>query len=461
MIAIFILDLIAPLGFAIGVSYLIPIAFLIKLSKPYWEFRGAVLASILVVFGFVLKDGANSSWMVYCNRGLSLLAIWVTAIGVAKFQQSVIDAQKIQAQSEKHFRNLVEGIHDYSIILLDAEGIITIWNKGAEEIHGFKKEEIQGQSFSKLFLEEDLKIGKPQDILNRVKEEGTVRYQDWRRTKNGTKFWAMSTVTAIYDEGGTCKGFTKMVRDMSQAKALQEEKQQYVDQLEIKNKELEQFTYIASHDLQEPLRTISSFAELIHKTEKDNLSALGRKSLGFVIQGSARMSTLIKGLLDYSRIGRNPILEEVNLNQLVLDVLEDMQLTIKESKAKISLGNLPTIHAFKIEVRLLFQNLISNAIKFCPKTRSPIVEIGAKQIPLGWELFVQDNGIGIEDNHLSRIFTIFQRLNVRDEFEGTGIGLSHCKKIVDLHGGKIWVESIPDNGSRFYFILPEKRNHEI
>jgi signal transduction histidine kinase len=227
-------------------------------------------------------------------------------------------------------------------------------------------------------------------------------------------------------------------------------------QLLQKNKELEQFAYVASHDLQEPLRTISGFVELLQQQYHDRLDKNADKYLNYIIQSSDRMKVLISDLLEYSRIGKKKEIQFVDCNELVRNVLQDLGKAIEENQADIRVEKLPVIDAYPTEMKQLFQNLIINAIKFRRKGTPPQITISARKIKQSWTFAVQDNGIGISKEHRERIFIIFQRLHTRSEYEGSGIGLAHCKKIVELHGGKIWVESQSGIGSTFYFIIPEK-----
>lgn len=229
-------------------------------------------------------------------------------------------------------------------------------------------------------------------------------------------------------------------------------------ELEQKNKELEQFAYVASHDLQEPLRTTSSFSELLQRQYKGKLDEKADKYLTFINQSSDRMKVLIQDLLDYSRIGRKKELEQVDCNIILKEVLADIDVAIKETQAEINFCRLPVIKGSATEIKQLFQNLIINAIKFRRENESPVINICARKKNRYWEFSCRDNGIGISDEHSERIFIIFQRLHTRSEYEGSGIGLAHCKKIVEMHGGKIWLESEPSCGSTFYFTIPEKNN---
>jgi len=245
----------------------------------------------------------------------------------------------------------------------------------------------------------------------------------------------------------------------SQHKAIK--KQQSL--LKAKNKELEQFAYIASHDLQEPLNTISSFIDLINYEYGESFDEDGRESLGFIKEASVRMKKLIDALLQYSRLGRGSEMVVVKPNTLLVELQNDLKTMIETAKAKITIDALPAVTANEVELRLLFQNLISNGIKFSKANTLPEISISGKKIHLEDEpnkefvqFKIEDNGIGIPKKHQNRIFGIFQRLHSRDEFKGAGIGLAHCKKIVESHGGKIWLESTVDEGTTFYFAIPNK-----
>lgn len=249
---------------------------------------------------------------------------------------------------------------------------------------------------------------------------------------------------------------SELEREVAERKLAQEQVEHHLEKLAKANEELQQFSYIASHDLQEPLRTVKSFVELLEKNYSDRLDGNGQSALRFIIQSSTRMQELIYGLLNYSRIGVDSARGHVDLNRLLAEVREDLAAKIAEKRATLEFAAMPTLCVQATEIRQLFQNLVSNGLKFSRPDTPPVVKISAKQVEGGWQFAVQDNGIGIEEQLRSRIFLIFQRLHRRDEIEGTGIGLAHCKKIVELHGGRIWVESAPDGGSIFYFTIMDE-----
>ncbi len=233
------------------------------------------------------------------------------------------------------------------------------------------------------------------------------------------------------------------------------------EELSQKNEDLEQFAYIASHDLQEPLNTISSFIGLIRSDYSAQFDDLGNQSLEFIEEASERMAKLINVLLEYSRIGKTRSFTEVDCNKLVQDLEKDIYALIKRKNATITYSNLPTLMGSEIELRLLFQNLITNALKFCAEDTSPTLHIEVSETASlenpnekMWQFSFKDNGIGIRKDHQERIFSIFQRLHTTDQYKGTGIGLAHCKKIVGIHKGNIWVTSKINEGSTFYFTIP-------
>jgi signal transduction histidine kinase len=227
-------------------------------------------------------------------------------------------------------------------------------------------------------------------------------------------------------------------------------------ELQSKNKEIEQFAFVASHDLQEPLRTISTFTSLLAAKVKDNSDPKIQEYSQTVMAGTKRMSALIYDLLEYSRIGKDARKTRIDCNKLVKEVLSDMDTALKDNHAKIVVGDLPTVTGYGY-LKSLFQNLLSNALKFQSKEQRPEVSINASDDGRDHIFKIRDNGIGIEKDFQERIFLMFQRLHARTEYPGTGIGLAHCKKIVELHGGKIWVESEPGKGSIFVFTIPKSK----
>jgi len=220
-----------------------------------------------------------------------------------------------------------------------------------------------------------------------------------------------------------------------------------------KNRELERFTSIASHDLQEPLRTIGNMTQLISRKYATNFDDQGKKILDYVTHATARMTVMIKGLLEFSRIGNKRETEKVDCHEVLQNIVLDFDATLKASKGTITFHQLPAVKGNPVELRILFQNLISNGLKFRKKDEPPTIEVSAKDNNTYVEFCIKDNGIGIDEADFEKIFFIFQRLNPVEQYEGTGLGLAYCRKIVELHGGKIWLNSVKGIGSSFHFTL--------
>ncbi len=231
-----------------------------------------------------------------------------------------------------------------------------------------------------------------------------------------------------------------------------------------KNAQLEEFTYIASHDLREPLRAINNLTNYLSTQQNDSFDERTSTSIQYLGELSSRMSKLVVGLMNFARIGRSNKIEEVNCNQLVTDVLKNLEVAIEESKASFKIETLPTLQGYEMELSQLFQNLISNAIKYRKKEIPVLIEIKVDSKPNSFEFSIRDNGIGVAPKHTRKIFQMFQRLHSRKTYEGIGIGLAHCKRIVELHNGEIWVESEEGIGSTFLFTIintnTQAQNHE-
>jgi signal transduction histidine kinase len=244
-----------------------------------------------------------------------------------------------------------------------------------------------------------------------------------------------------------------VLRDVTESRELEEKLKYHADELMASNEELQHFAYAATHDLQEPARMVASYLALLGKRNEGKLDKESLEFMAFATDGANRMARLLNDLLEYSKFGTNTLpIAEADCNQIVADVLRNLKLQIEESNASIEKGSLPKIKGSREQLSQLFQNLISNGIKFRRKD-APLMRISAKQQGTQWLFKVEDNGIGIKHEHKERIFQIFQRLHPHDEYEGTGMGLAICKKVVNRHGGEIWMESEPGTGTTFFFTL--------
>jgi PAS domain S-box-containing protein len=374
-----------------------------------------------------------------------------------------------QASAENN-RLILETITDEAIYLLDTSGRILSRNGGTSKIHGYLTSDTINKNFSILYSPNEVKSGKPSCHLVNAEAQGKFEEEANRLRKDGTAFWASVAIFAILDETGNPMGFIKRVRDISrlrddavallEARAMLEAqvKERTLDLLRS-NSELEQFAYIASHDLQTPLRHISSFVQLLtSKIRNTNaLDAKAEKWIEYILNGTKQMKSLITDLLSYSRIGRVDIqVEEIDIEKLLKQVMDELREPIRTANAKIVYSEIPKIFGIKSQILQLFQNLVENSIKFKKPHIDPIVTICCKDHGEFWRFLVTDNGIGINSKYSERIFLMFHRLHTAEEYPGTGIGLSICKKIVEFHGGKIGLDSDESEGAIFSFILPKK-----
>jgi len=271
-------------------------------------------------------------------------------------------------------------------------------------------------------------------------------------TRDGGRVPILKSVVPVVldDEEVLLEGFI----DISERKRAEEELKRTAAELARSNAELEQFAYVASHDLQEPLRMVGSYAQLLEKRYKGKLDSDADDYIGFIVDGATRMRALINDLLAYSRVGtRGKTFEAIDCEAVFGRVIGNLEMAIEETNAVVTRDRLPTVMGDELQLSQVFQNLVGNAIKFHGEDR-PLVHASSEQRGVEWVFSVRDNGIGVAPEHAERIFVIFQRLHGRGEYPGTGIGLAICKKIVERHGGKIWVESQPGKGSTFYFTLP-------
>ncbi|XOV91682.1 MAG: PAS domain S-box protein [Bacteroidota bacterium] len=393
----------------------------------------------------------------YVNINLSPLKIGKKNL-VAAFVKDVT----IKENLEQRFHKMVGEIQDYSIVFLDAKGEITNWNKGVERILGYSEDELISKNYKLFFSASDQGNLKPEMLLEKAAINGRAEHEGWLLKKDGNLFWASVILTAIYDNRNKVLGFSKVTRDLTERMKSEQMVKSQAEELQVKNKELENFTYIASHDLQEPLSTVTSMIELIRDENEFQFSQDTEEYFSFIEEAVDRMRNLIKGLLNYSRLGRNRELVTVNLQDMIDDVQVDLSNRIKDRKAIIEIVDpLPDIQAFAVELRLLFQNIIGNALKFISPERKAHIKIYTKEYGSYWKFAIEDNGIGIKKNYLSKIFVIFQRLNDKSLYEGDGIGLAHCKKIVDIHEGNIWAESEFGNGTTFYFTISKNLKSSI
>jgi PAS domain S-box-containing protein len=481
-------------------------------------------------------------------------------------------------ESEESYRLLLDGIKDYSIFMMDPRGQIVSWNAGAERIKGYTADQIVGHNFSCFFPPEDIERGRPEEVLRTTAAYGRHEEQGMRVRKDGSRFLARVTFTALRDPNGHLRGFSEFSHDLSESKEAEAkyrglleaapdamvvvnrggeivllnvsaEKQfgysrdellgqkvtniipkgfaerliadgtrtaaealaqqigtgieligrrkdgsdfpieimlsplesaegilvtaairniterkkseerlvKTVGELKRSNDELQQFAYVASHDLQEPLRMVASYTQLLAKRYKGRLDSDADEFIAYAVDGSSRMQRLIQDLLAYSRAGTNgKVLREISSEEKFKEALTNLRAAIEESGAIVTHDSLPAVTTDGTQLTQIFQNLVGNAIKYRSAAVPHVHVSAAKNGGSEWIFSVRDNGLGIDPLYFERIFLLFQRLHGQKEFKGTGIGLAICKKMLEQLGGRIWVESLPAKGSTFFFTLPER-----
>ncbi|MFD0993983.1 PAS domain-containing sensor histidine kinase [Tenacibaculum geojense] len=364
-------------------------------------------------------------------------------------RSSLFDITEIK-NLEYKFSALLESAPD-AILIVNNKAEIIISNKQAQHLFKYKKEELLGLKTAQLIHKKHRRnienyFAKPHKNLTHFKQELHGL------NKDEIEFPIEITVNPIKTFEGPL--IIIAIRDISERKKLQKEQEIFNKVLQNKNKELEQFVFIASHDLQEPLRTVHDFSNLLNEKYAEQLDEEANIYLNFILSANERMKSLITGLLNYGLLGKKEQKITVDCNEIINQVIDDLGSALQNTNAIFQYEKLPNINCYATELRLLFQNLISNALKFRKQNVSPIIKISAEKKQDHWLFCVEDNGIGISEKHKDKIFIIFQRLHNREDFEGIGIGLAHCKKIVALHEGEIWVESKEGKGSAFYFTIP-------
>lgn len=375
-------------------------------------------------------------------------------IGSFRDVSDTVKAEEKLKISEAKFRSIYENFEDvYYKTKLD--GTIIDLSPSFERNFKMKRSEGIGKSTSDFYYNQD----DHKRAIKLLRKNGHIsdfnaQYVDG---EGNVLFFSVNT-RIVHDSNGKPIFVEGTMRDVNERSIMQEEMLAKNRTLEFQNTELEQFAYIASHDLQEPLITVIHCIQMLQEELNENLDEDQKQYLQFINSSTARMQLLVKGLLDYSRIGKERKNNCIDCNEIVANVLADMDVSLKESNAFIECENLPVIEGYTTEIRQLFQNMISNANKYRKKDRQPKIKITAVKEENNWLFSIQDNGIGIEEQNKDKIFVIFKRLHNRNEYQGTGIGLSHCKKIVEHHNGKIWVESNYNKGSTFKWTLPVELN---
>ncbi|HZG42276.1 MAG TPA: ATP-binding protein, partial [Longimicrobium sp.] len=364
-------------------------------------------------------------------------------------------AEEALRLSEAKFAGIIS-ISSDAIVSIDEDQRIVFYNQGAEQTFGYTAEQVMGERVEMLIPEPHRadhaarvrEFGDSPVVARRMGERGQISGCRW----SGEVFPADASISKLEVDGKRL--YTAVLRDVTERVRAEDALARQAQELARSNADLEQFAYVASHDLQEPLRMVASYTQLLARRYRDKLDDDAHEFIGYAVDGVTRMQALIGDLLAYSRVGKGggPV-ERADLEAVFQRTLDVLRTAIEESGAQVTSGPLPTVAADPVQMGQVLQNLVGNGLKF-RGAEPPRVHVSAERRGDGWLVSVRDNGIGIAPEYAQRIFVIFQRLHTRAEYAGTGIGLAICKKIVERHGGRIWVESAEGQGSTFYFTLP-------
>ena len=371
-----------------------------------------------------------------------------------RIQNEELNTSRVKLErTQARYLNLFEMAPD-GYIVTDSIGTIQEVNRMAVRLFARPVAELIGQSISSLLTASEMNAyyGLLADLIT-----GTTP-PSWEvelRPREGPPFWSAITTAASRNEKGEIVDLRWLIRDVTQRKEAESALNRAALELERSNKDLEQFAYVASHDLQEPLRAVTGFLKLLRDRHKGSLDAKADEYIGVALDGASRMSSMIAELLAYSRVGSQGTLQApVEFDRVVNHARANLQTAINECGAIITQDPLPSANGDAAQMSQVFQNLLGNALKFRSESRTPEIHVGARREGSFWIFHVRDNGIGIDPRYLDKLFQLFQRLHNRQKYSGFGIGLAVCKKIIERHGGRIWVESTPEVGSTVFFTLP-------
>ncbi len=412
-------------------------------------------------------DGLSMQVKIYLSGLLVLVSLFCLYVLQSSAHSRRLRSQLLETRedlisttvSKSYVDNILKSMAE-TLMVIDRDGTIQRVNEAAISLLGYERVELVGRSAGDVFEE-------GADVLSLFKQSGPndlIRTIDTSVvTKDGRLVPVSLSGSVMRDDDGEIQGMVCVAQDITERKRTQEMLERQAKELARSNSELEQFAWVASHDLQEPLRMVASYTQLLSKRYKGKLDTDADEFIAFAVDGAARMRRLINALLELSRVGsRGKDFEATDCEAVYDRTLANLQELVEDSGALVTHDRLPTVLGDETQLGQLFQNLIANAIKF-RSDEQLTVHVAAEQRNGHWEFRVRDNGIGIDPEYAERIFVVFQRLHGKGDRPGTGIGLSICKKIVELHGGRIWVESLPGEGATFHFTLPvneEKSSHE-
>jgi PAS domain S-box-containing protein len=367
-----------------------------------------------------------------------------TLIGSSRISRDLTETKRAE-RGNRLLAAIVESSDD-AIISKDLNGIVTSWNGSAERLFGYTAEEMIGQPITMIMPPD--RIAEEPQILARIRSgERVDHYETVRQRKDGTLLDISLTISPVRDSNGTVIGASKTARDITERKRVD-------TAIRRINRNLEQFSFSVSHDLQEPLRNIKLYSELLTQRFGEKLGDEALELLGYLQTGATRMEMLVRDLLAYTRVSNiEAVQEATDANAELAEALESLGNAITESGAVVTSDPLPCVPMHGSHLRQVFQNLVGNAIKYRRPEQTPEVHVSAFQQRGCYTFSVRDTGIGIEPQYSETIFKLFKRLHTDEEYAGTGLGLAICQRIVEQYEGRIWVESEPGKGSTFYFTI--------
>jgi PAS domain S-box-containing protein len=424
-------------------------------QKVMESIRGVIISGENNWFEEYRYKKGNGDYAYVVNKGVVIRDSKGYALRMIGAMQDVTkqkENEKKLIEATQKITNTLESIQD-GFYALDKDFTVIYWNNEAERLTGRKREDILGKNLWEIFRKTNSRRT-VKEFEFAIENQKPVRFVEFSKVSNK---W-LEIIAYPSDIGLTV--YFKDIDDRKKAELklikINEELKAHAKELAISNEELEQFAYIASHDLQEPLRMVTSFLSQLEKKYSEILDEKGRKYIHFAVDGAKRMRLIILDLLEFSRVGKTEdSLELVDLNAILEEIKFLYRKKIEEKGATINYATLPAINFYKAPIRQVLQNLISNALKYSRENEKPVINITVTESKTLWKVEVEDNGIGIEEEYFNKIFIIFQRLHNKDEYSGTGMGLAITKKIIENIGGQIWLKSTEGKGTTFYFTIPK------
>lgn len=459
-LAVFSIDCLMPANGGLAMLYVLPMSVTLGSRRRELLISISLLSVLLTVVGFFVGVPRVAAADELIQRGAALIAMgliawvgWQLVESVETTEQLRIDSclRQVAEEAATFFRSMVDHV-PIGISRTDLSGRFVYVNDEFCKMFGTSADELLGKTTNDVVPQ--FSTDRSGSINRRVLEQVRPEVRIERITHGEVEQFMKVIRTPVNDAQEQVIGVQAIWLDVTELQQAQNRLERYAQNLERSNVDLQQFAYVASHDLQEPLRAVSSYCQLIEKHYSGQLDERAMRWLQFVVSGAQRMQTLVRDLLTYARVdNKAESWITVDSDSACRLAVENLSQAIKEAGAEVTVGKLPIVWADATQLEALFQNLIGNAVKF-RGDRRPRVSIAAQRIGQDWQFAVRDNGIGIKPEFHERVFEIFKRVESHDRYSGTGIGLAICKRIVERYGGRIWVESQPGQGSTFFFTLP-------